>query len=305
MSNPRLIIINGFLGSGKTTFLKRLINHYKDNKMGIIINEFGDYSIDDKLITDLNVKKAEIHSGSIFCSCKEEEFINKMNQLLILNMELIIVESSGFSNPTSLDRIINFIENRNNIKLNNFKVTICDAKTLHKIINTLEIVKKQIAISDIILLNKVDLVDEIEIEKAVALIKTVNSYSNIMLCNHCDVEIDKIFESKKTNIVASNYQVRDISLKSIVVSFTKKPNIKNVVKLVNELKKDVFRCKGFIKLDNDETIYLDLSFDELNYQPVQNNENKLVILYSSKIIGLDSIKVIIDTIMGKDNYIVS
>src|SRR5690554_5600656 len=299
----KIIIINGFLGSGKTTFLQKCLMFFKNKKIGLIINEFGDFSIDHKLIEDISTTKREIHSGSIFCSCKEEEFIIKMNELISNNMELIIVESSGFSNPTSLDRIINYIILKNNINPEVMRVTICDAKTLYKIINTLSIIENQIEYSDLILLNKIDLVNEDELSNAISIIKKVNNNSKIICCSYCNIDYNNIFSNEFYPNHVDSYQTKDISLKSVNIYFKKSQCLDNIISLFNNLKNYVFRIKGFVKIQNDKNYYFELSSDIISYKEYKSNdENRIIILYSSKKVGLEKIKNIINKYLNDDYF---
>jgi len=68
MKKIDLYIIVGFLGSGKTTFLKNLLPTFENKKIGIIINDFGDESIDSRLFDNSLYRVKEVNKGSIFCS---------------------------------------------------------------------------------------------------------------------------------------------------------------------------------------------------------------------------------------------
>ena len=64
-----LYVLTGFLGSGKTTVLLRLLDVLKNNKVGVIQNEFGKLGIDGTILKRDNIEMMEINRGSIFCSC--------------------------------------------------------------------------------------------------------------------------------------------------------------------------------------------------------------------------------------------
>ena len=65
----RLYLITGFLGAGKTTFLKQFMKQFSSERMHIIVNEFGKEGIDGELLSELGIALDEINNGSIFCSC--------------------------------------------------------------------------------------------------------------------------------------------------------------------------------------------------------------------------------------------
>lgn len=66
----KLYLITGFLGAGKTTFLKNFINELSDYRLHLIINEFGKEGVDGELLRELGTALDEINNGSIFCSCR-------------------------------------------------------------------------------------------------------------------------------------------------------------------------------------------------------------------------------------------
>ena len=72
----RLYLITGFLGAGKTTFLKQFMKQFSSERMHIIVNEFGKEGIDGELLSELGIALDEINNGSIFCSCRLDKFKN-------------------------------------------------------------------------------------------------------------------------------------------------------------------------------------------------------------------------------------
>ena len=76
-----LILLTGFLGSGKTTLMRRLLMSYSDQKIGVIVNEFGRVNIDAKLVREEGVEMAELSNGSIFCACLKDNFVNSLIQM--------------------------------------------------------------------------------------------------------------------------------------------------------------------------------------------------------------------------------
>ena len=71
-----LYLITGFLGAGKTTFLKQFMKQFSSERMHIIVNEFGKEGIDGELLSELGIALDEINNGSIFCSCRLDKFKN-------------------------------------------------------------------------------------------------------------------------------------------------------------------------------------------------------------------------------------
>ena len=64
----KLVLLTGFLGSGKTTLMQRTLEAFSDKKIGVIVNEFGSVNIDAVLLKRDGIQMAELSNGSIFCA---------------------------------------------------------------------------------------------------------------------------------------------------------------------------------------------------------------------------------------------
>ena len=92
----KVLLITGFLGSGKTTFLNRLINNFpKDLKLTILMNEFGEIGIDGTLVEGDDIDMMEISKGSIFCVCVKTDFIKGLYELNTkVQPDVLLIEST-------------------------------------------------------------------------------------------------------------------------------------------------------------------------------------------------------------------
>ena len=101
----RLYLITGFLGSGKSTFLKNFIRLFPGEKMQLIINEFGREGIDGMLLEELGIGMEEITGGSVFCSCRFDQFEQALTTFVEPDTDVVLVEASGLSDPTGVRRL--------------------------------------------------------------------------------------------------------------------------------------------------------------------------------------------------------
>lgn len=162
-------LVTGFLGAGKTTFLKNFIKLLGEKKLSLIINEFGKEGVDGKLLEEIGATLKEISGGSIFCSCRLDKFEEALSEGLSASPDILIVEASGLSDPTNIRLILEEYEKMGRLK---YKGCICiaDAVRLEKVFYTARVAKKQLNIGDIILLNKTDLASPGQISAARQLI---------------------------------------------------------------------------------------------------------------------------------------
>ncbi len=174
-----VIILSGFLGSGKTTVLQHLIRHSAHKKIAILLNDFGDVPVDGALLAaegDLEKSAApvvEIGGGSVFCSCLKEAFVKAMFDLSTSDAERVLVEASGMSDPSGVTRMLELA------KLNTHyedAVVIClfDPQRSLKLARVLEVIARQVKAANVVVLTKSDVTSEEERNKSIEYIRTVN-----------------------------------------------------------------------------------------------------------------------------------
>jgi G3E family GTPase len=162
----RVFLITGFLGSGKTTFLNRIIARFpSDKKLTILMNEFGEIGIDGTLVKGDSIDMLEISRGSIFCVCVKTDFIKGLYELNTkIKPDILLMESTGVANPSDLKRDLQLPIFNNRFQ---FKEQFCilDAIHFHDAFEAYASLEKQIASSTVFIINKVDLATPESIDK--------------------------------------------------------------------------------------------------------------------------------------------
>jgi len=161
-----VLLITGFLGSGKTTFLNRIINNFpKDLKLTILMNEFGEIGIDGTLVEGDDIDMMEISRGSIFCVCVKTDFIKGLYELNAkIQPDLLIIESTGVANPSDLKRDLKLPIFNDRFDFTD-QFCIIDAAHFLEAFDTFASVEKQLASSTVFIINKIDCVGKDVIEK--------------------------------------------------------------------------------------------------------------------------------------------
>ena len=77
-----ICLVTGFLGTGKTTFLKNIVARNRDRKIVYLINEFSAHDIDGAIVSAENPNVVSIPGGSIFCKCLVTEFIGQLSKIV-------------------------------------------------------------------------------------------------------------------------------------------------------------------------------------------------------------------------------
>ena len=190
-------IISGFLGAGKTTFIKRLIGDvFKGEKLVLIENEFGEIGVDGGFLQESGIEITEMNSGCICCSLVGDFTAALAETVRTYSPDRNIIEPSGVG---KLSDVISAVSNTNdeNICVDSC-ITVVDAtkcKIYRK--NFGEFYENQIENSGCILLTRTDKASEEKVAQAVAIIREINKDANIItthLDNLSSEEILSAFE---------------------------------------------------------------------------------------------------------------
>ena len=181
-------VLTGFLGSGKTTLLNHILSSTEHKmKFAIIENEFGDIGIDENILVETSEESIiEVMNGCICCTVRGDltELPDKMYDR-IKDFDGVLIETTGLADPAPVAQTF-FVDERvvDRYKLDGI-ITVVDAKhvTQHLEEEKPEDVEneavEQLAFADRIILNKIDLVSEEELNEVENKIKSINGFAPI------------------------------------------------------------------------------------------------------------------------------
>jgi len=242
----QLILVMGFLGSGKTTLIKNVLEDSSE-RVGVVVNEFEAASVDGhKLKLSDNIEGIEVNSGSIFCACKVDFFIQAVYSLMDMGIEKIYVEASGLSNSTSIEKIMNDLnalcKTKNQVKIIS-RIIVADAERIEILLGASGSAIAQIQRADVVLLNKIDIVSEQTKEYAIAAIKKINPDAKIYPCVMCDVDKEiftKDYDGNKFEII----EPKPISERSFTIKYDEKITKDKLDMFLQSIKPISVRIKG-------------------------------------------------------------
>ncbi|MEL6864890.1 MAG: GTP-binding protein [Bacteroidota bacterium] len=174
-------ILSGFLGAGKTTFLNHLLQENEQTRYAIIENEFGQQGIDNELIVRPDETIVELNNGCLCCTLNDNLY-DILNELFERRSDFdeIIIEATGVADPTGLAQP--FIAHP--LVKKHFPLTsiIClvDAPLVESQIEETEEALTQITFSDILLINKIDLVSKQEVTRLEHQLQQLNPLAKIL-----------------------------------------------------------------------------------------------------------------------------
>lgn len=204
-----LTLVTGFLGAGKTTFLKNMLVHRatQQEKTGIhstlavVVNEFAEYGLDGVQLPHGDYDIWELNKGSIFCICLRTDFISLIAQIAKeINPDEIWVEATGIADVTEVFKMLSVPEIRDSVYLRT-NVCIVDPGTILKILTTLRAAEEQVRHADVLILNKCDTADAATLKKVEEKLREIANDTPVIKAEqaHVDMESLPVFSLPRLN----------------------------------------------------------------------------------------------------------
>jgi Putative GTPases (G3E family) len=177
----KIDIISGFLGAGKTTLIKKLIEQaFKDEKLVLIENEFGEIGIDGGFLKDAGVQITEMNSGCICCSLVGD-FGTALKQVITdYTPDRIIIEPSGVGKLSDVIKAVKDVSGDLDVELDSYTTVADVSKVKIYMKNFGEFFNNQIESANTIILSRTQTTTQDKIEKAVAMIREKNDHATII-----------------------------------------------------------------------------------------------------------------------------
>ena len=211
MVNTKIDVVSGFLGAGKTTFIKRLVEGNKDKGKTIIIeNEFGEIGIDGGFLKNSGIEIKEMNSGCICCSLAGDFEASLRELLSTYEPNRVIIEPSGVGKLSDVLKAISDVEKDLHVESNS-AITVVDVKKCKMYMKNFgEFFNNQIQFANTIILSRTDLVDNKKIEEAVALIKNINPDATIVT-----TPLDKLSNEKIEELLSKPIDLKNELLEEL------------------------------------------------------------------------------------------
>ncbi|HCA30953.1 MAG TPA: hypothetical protein DEP23_16055 [Ruminococcaceae bacterium] len=289
----KLYVITGFLGAGKTTFLMEFARLLTVEKLAVLVNEFGKEDVDGKLLRELNAAMEEVHSGSIFCACRVEQFSDALSRLLKDSPDIILIETSGLSDPTRIRKLLNEHPKADQIDYRGCWC-IADAIRFEKVYSTALVCGKQLDICDAVILNKTDIADDDQTKRTLALIKNHRSDVPVYLTSHGKIQPEwlKSFGGPAIAESKNSVHIKDVSLQSRIVVIRDIFPKDKLMDFLSRIAPASFRIKGFVQL-REGVFFVDVVGEDVKLKPWDKeveNPNRLVVLAGRGLPMLSTLK---------------
>ena len=297
-------IITGFLGVGKSSMMTNTIkNHFQDKQIALIVNEFGEIGVDQNILKNVHSDVIEISEGCICCTMAQEfetgviEIINKYNP------EIIFVETSGAAEPFPV-----FMSLQNLGIAVDGVICVADVKNYTSYMDN-PTAKYQVGGSNIIVLNKTDLVNDEELEvakKDILAIKKEHDIKNTLTGKK--VFNNYFLHTAEQGIVAKevfegSYEINEI-VDIVNTQYNHEHNhdlidrrasklaqgikFNDVDQLLKELPINIYRVKGMVKLDDVPTpLIVNYSFGNVSFDELSDYDGDSILVFIGDSIDKD------------------
>ena len=190
-------VLTGYLGAGKTTLLNRILTEDHGKKYAVIVNEFGEIGIDNDLVVGADEDVFEMNNGCVCCTVRGD-LIRVVSGLMKRQrpgkpaFDAIIVETTGLADPGPVAQTF-FVDEDVKAKTTLDSVTaLVDAKHVMARLDDSREAREQVAFADRIILNKIDLASETELEAVEARLKALNPLAPIVRAERSNVPLDQV-----------------------------------------------------------------------------------------------------------------
>lgn len=190
-------ILTGYLGAGKTTLLNRILTKKHNQKIAVIVNEYGEVGIDNQLVVNAEEEILEMNNGCICCTVRGD--LIRILRTLVFSMDQgnvhfdrVLIETTGLADPAPvaqtflMDRLLSEKFEVDSI------ITVVDSKHVTRHLDCRDEAQEQIAFADVIILNKTDLVSNDELKSLERRLANINPTAKMLYARDCNINLRDI-----------------------------------------------------------------------------------------------------------------
>lgn len=254
-----ITIISGFLGAGKTSLLSHLLSADHGKKIAVLVNDFGKLNIDAQLIVNVEGETVSLSNGCICCNIREDllvEVLRLINQPSEQRPQHIVIETSGVSDPSLVAHTFKLAATEGLVQLDSI-ISIVDAEqALSQQDEFKDLIARQIRVADLLVINKVDLVDTQELEAVKKFVIEIDPAARILPACQGRIPLEMIFSEPNhspsvTKILEPIPGSTTPLFETWVYQSDRSFSLISLRKLVEDLPLSVYRVKGFVQLDDE------------------------------------------------------
>jgi G3E family GTPase len=257
-------VLTGYLGAGKTTLLNRILTENHGKRYAVIVNEFGEVGIDNELVAHSDEEIFEMNNGCICCTVRGD-LIRMVGGLIRRKggLDGVLIETTGLADPAPVIQTF-FLdqETKERTSLDSV-VTMVDARHFEDQLGQSREAREQVVFADAVILNKIDLVDEAGLDRALEAVRALNPRAEILPASRCDVPLAKVLDRRsfdlmrlldiEPDLLAGGKHEHSLDeIQSVALISDKPVNFEKfrdwIGQYLNAHGQHVYRCKGILNL---------------------------------------------------------
>ena len=252
---PPLYVVSGFLGSGKTTFIKNFIEFQSQKYLftAVIQNELGEIGLDGAMLSGES-KVLEMDEGCVCCTLAGNLRKGIKSILEDFSPDCIVLETTGAANPQNL---VDEVGDLDDLIRFDSVTTIVDCDNLEESLEKYSIVSEQIKAADVVILNKLDIVSEEKRDKAEKLISEINKRALVVHAVNGVINPSIVYDSEERTTRFSlkggnHHNHMDDGIETVSIRLHESLDRARFCEMIDSLGDNVFRIKGIVDFDDSE-----------------------------------------------------
>jgi G3E family GTPase len=247
MSNTvPMMLVSGFLGSGKTTFINHLLHEgLSGKKIAVIVNDFGSVSVDDSLISHPDDSKLVLRNGCVCCSLAGDLVLGLSRLLDDGDFDMVVMEASGISKVDSIRHVIED-PSEEHVRLTHV-VVVVDAVRFCKMQGAIRTVGEQVENAGLVLLNRCDVASPGQIQETEDAITSLNPHVPIIKTTFAKTSIATVMRvgTSSRPVMQSTGDVLD-EWETCQLVLSESTSREQLESLLVRLPESIARVKGFV-----------------------------------------------------------
>ena len=259
---PQLIVLTGFLGSGKTTFINNFVEYHnsRNNFVAVIQNEIGETGLDGKLL-ETNCNVVEIDEGCVCCTLAGQLSAGITELLDQFTPEAIILETTGLANTFNL---LDEIDELKELVRFDSVTTIVDCANAPTSLETYDVARDQVRAADIVILNKTDLAGAEQTREVEEKVRHLNSRALLLQTSHGNISPGTLYNdaldpdagpahAPGPHMETGHHVCHgEEGIDSIKIPFVQPLERETFLATLKELPPEILRVKGILRFDDTE-----------------------------------------------------
>ncbi|MFR9566365.1 MAG: GTP-binding protein [Rikenellaceae bacterium] len=282
-----ILLLTGFLGSGKTSLLAHLLREVgAERRIAVIQNEFAQSNIDGEILREVagEFTMRELNTGSIFCACLFSQFQSALKELAQRgDVGMVIVEATGIADPIAIAQLLEDKTLNDAYYLSRI-ISVVDAPRFESVLSRISGVKHQIQVADIVVVNKIDLVDEQTLQRVGEVACEINPLSRLIYVEQGRIKMAELLEGDLNSAIKErgiNGELTKCGEGGYVSRSYKASHLvkrESLELFLNSLGEDILRLKGYVTLEDGVTYVVQYVPSEWEIAPLRGAMGRLELI---------------------------